>query len=178
MDNEIIETEEMENNNEITEEKVMSKEEYIEKLNNDLEEQKQKTDEYFERLKRNMAEFDNYKKRVTKEKESMYYVVTSDVVANILPILDNFEKALNSKCKDDEYKNGMNMIYTELVSMLDKLGVKAIETIGKTFDPNFHEAVMHEEDDSKGEKEITEEFRKGYMLKDKVIRHSMVKVAN
>ena len=102
MDNENIETEEMENNNEITEEKVMSPEEYIEKLNNDLEEQKQKTDEYFERLKRNMAEFDNYKKRVTKEKESMYYVVTSDVIANILPILDNFEKAVNSNCKDDE----------------------------------------------------------------------------
>ena len=178
MDNEIIETEEMENNNEITEEKVMSPEEYIEKLNNDLEEQKQKTDEYFERLKRNMAEFDNYKKRVTKEKESMYYVVTSDVIANILPILDNFEKALNSKCKDDEYKNGMSMIYTELVSMLDKLGVKEIETVGTTFNPEYHEAVSSVQDETKQPQEIVEVYRKGYMIGEKVIRHAMVVVAN
>ncbi len=157
---------------------VMSDEEYIAKLTSDLDEQKKKTDEYFEHLKRNMAEFDNYKKRMNKEKESMYYTVTADVVSNLLPIIDNFEKALNIDSKDNEYKNGMNMIHTELIEMLNKLGVKEIEALGTTFDPNFHEAVMHEEDEKKGEKEVVEVFRKGYILNDRVIRHSMVKVAN
>ena len=178
MENENVQTNDLENIDEVTEDKVIDKDEYISKLNSDLDEQKKKTDEYFDRLKRNMAEFDNYKKRVGKEKESMYYTITADVVSNLLPILDNFEKALNASCKDKDYKNGMDMIYSELVTMLQKLGVKEIDAIGNTFDPNFHEAVMHEEDSSKGEKEIVEVFRKGYILNDKVIRHSMVKVVN
>ena len=80
--------------------------------------------------------------------------------------------------KDESYKNGMEMIYSELTGLLDKLGIEEIDALGKTFDPNFHEAVMHEEDESKGEKEVVEVFRKGYMINDRVIRHSMVKVAN
>lgn len=170
--------EEVDNNYDQNQDNVIDKDEYIAKLNSDLNEQKKKTDEYFEHLKRNMAEFDNFKKRVNKEKESMYYMVTADIVSNVLPILDNFEKALKAESKDLDYKSGMEMIYNELLAMLKKLGVEEIEALGKTFDPNFHEAVMHEEDDKKGEKEIVEVFRKGYILNDKVIRHSMVKVAN
>ena len=168
----------IENFEEQTQDNSNDKDEYIAKLNSDLNEQKKKTDEYFEHLKRNMAEFDNFKKRVNKEKESMYYMVTADIVSNVLPIIDNFEKALNSESKDPDYKSGMEMIYNELLNMLKKLGVEEIEALSKTFDPNFHEAVMHEEDEQKGEKEIVEVFRKGYILNDKVIRHSMVKVAN
>ena len=108
----------------------------------------------------------------------MYYTITADLISDLLPIIDNFEKALNTECKDKEYKSGMEMIYTELVGLLNKTGVKEIEALGKTFDPNFHEAVMHEEDSKKGEKEIVEVFRKGYIINDRVIRHSMVKVAN
>lgn len=115
---------------------------------------------------------------MNKEKDSMYYTITADLVSNLLPIIDNFEKALRAECKDDSYKNGMEMIYSELTGLLDKLGIEEIEALGKTFDPNFHEAVMHEEDETKGEKEVVEVFRKGYMINDRVIRHSMVKVAN
>lgn len=170
-----IDMEEVENVNDFAE---LSKDDYIQKLESDLDEQKKKTDEFFEHLKRNMAEFDNFKKRVSKEKESMYYTVVSDVVSNILPILDDFEKALNAECKDEEYKNGMNMIYTSFISMLNKMGVEEIDCLGKTFDPNLHEAVMHEEDDTKAEKEIVDVFRKGYSISGRVVRHSMVKVAN
>lgn len=156
----------------------INKDEYIAKLNDDLNEQKKKAEEYFEHLKRNMAEFDNFKKRINKEKDSMYYTITADLVADILPVIDNFEKALNAECKDKNYKNGMEMIYTELKGVLKKLGVEEIEDLGKTFDPNFHEAVMHEEDETKAEKEIVQVFRKGYIINDRIIRHSMVKVAN
>lgn len=173
IDNENLNEEEL-----IDDNQNINKDECIEKLTNDLAEQKKKTDEYYEHLKRNMAEFDNYKKRITKEKDAMYGTITSDVVLEILPIIDNFEKAISSETSDKEYKNGIEMIYNDLLGVLTKLGVKEIEAIGKEFDPNFHEAVMHIEDDTKGEKEIVEVFRKGYKINDKVIRHSMVKVAN
>lgn len=169
---------ELENNDDIKQDGIIDKDEYIAKLNDDLNEQKKKADEYFEHLKRNMAEFDNFKKRINKEKDSMYYTITADLISDLLPIIDNFEKALNTECKDKEYKSGMEMIYTELIGLLNKSGVKEIDALGKTFDPNFHEAVMHEEDDKKGEKEVVEVFRKGYIINDRVIRHSMVKVAN
>lgn len=169
---------ELENNDDIKQGEIIDKDEYIAKLNDDLNEQKKKADEYFEHLKRNMAEFDNFKKRINKEKDSMYYTITADLISDLLPIIDNFEKALNTECKDKEYKSGMEMIYTELIGLLNKSGVKEIDALGRAFDPNFHEAVMHEEDNKKGEKEIVEVFRKGYIINDKVIRHSMVKVAN
>ena len=167
------------------------KEEVLEEINNDkneideitqikeeLSEQTKKADEYYEHLKRNMAEFDNYKKRVTKEKEKLYYTITSDVIADILPIMDNFEKAIDAKTTDESYKNGMEMIYAQLSEVLKKLGLEEIEALKTTFDPNFHEAVMHIEDENFGEKEVIEVLRKGYKIGDKVIRHSMVKVAN
>ncbi|MEG1705258.1 MAG: nucleotide exchange factor GrpE [Clostridia bacterium] len=156
----------------------LNKEEYIAKLNDDLEEQRKKTDEYFEHLKRNMAEFDNFKKRMTKEKETLYKSVTSDIIESLLPIIDNLEQAINSECSDTNFKDGMVMIYNQIKECLEKEGLESIPDIGTTFDPNLHEAVMHEEDEKYGEKEITEVFRKGYKLGDKVIRHTMVKVAN
>jgi len=117
-------------------------------------------------------------KRVTKEKEKLYYTITSDVIADILPIMDNFEKAIDAKTTDDSYKSGMEMIYTQLNEVLKKMGLEEIEALKTTFDPNFHEAVMHIEDENYSEKEVVEVLRKGYKIGDKVIRHSMVKVAN
>lgn len=156
----------------------IDKDEYIAKLNDHLNEQRKKADEYFEHLKRNMAEFDNFKKRMNKEKENLYYTITSDVLAEILPVMDNFEKAITAKTSDKSYKNGMEMIYSQLNETLKKFGLEEIEALKTTFDPNFHEAVMHVEDEKYGEKEVVEVLRKGYKIGDKVIRHSMVKVAN
>lgn len=176
-ENEIVENNEevIDNTDEVSE---LSSEELIEKLNKDLEEQKVKSDEYFEHLKRNMAEFDNYKKRVAKEKEMMYTTITSDIISDLLPIMDNFETALNAESKDESFKDGMKMIYTQVSDTLKKLGLEEIISLNKTFDPNLHEAVMHVEDENFGEKEIIEVFRKGYKIGDKVVRHAMVKVAN
>ena len=151
---------------------------YIAKLNQDLEEQKKKADEYVDSLKRNMAEFDNFKKRMNKEKESLYTSILSDVISNLLPVIDNFEKAKDAECTDETYKTGVSMIYNQLIELLNKQGVEKIPDLGETFDPDIHEAVMSVEDETKGEKEIVEVFRTGYKLKDKVVRHSLVKVAN
>lgn len=150
----------------------------IEKLKAQLKEEKEKSDEYYEHLKRNMAEFDNFKKRISKEKDMMYNTISANVISELLPILDNFEKALNSESTDESYKNGMTMIYGQLIDALNKIGVEEIEALNTTFDPNFHEAVMHVEDENFGEKEVVEVFRKGYKIGDKIIRHAMVKVAN
>lgn len=151
---------------------------YIAKLNQDLEEQKKKADEYVDSLKRNMAEFDNFKKRMNKEKESLYSSILSDVISNLLPVIDNFEKAKDAECIDETYKTGISMIYNQLIELLTKQGVEKIPDLGETFDPEIHEAVMSVIDASKGEKEIVEVFRTGYRMKDKVVRHSLVKVAN
>lgn len=169
IDEEVTDSEDVEN---------LDKDEYIAKLNNDLLEQKKRSDEYFDHLKRNMAEFDNFKKRMQKEKESMYSTIVADFVSELLPVMDNFEKAVDAETKDESYKNGMKMIYSQINDLLKKTGVEEIEALGKEFDPNYHEAVMHIEDDKYKEKEIVEVFRKGYKLGDKVIRHTMVKVAN
>lgn len=156
----------------------LNQEELISKLNEDLAEQTKKADEYFDHLKRNMAEFDNYKKRMSKEKEMLYSTVTSDIVADLLPIMDNFNTALQADSKDISFKDGIKMIYEQLNETLKKLGLEEITSLNTTFDPNLHEAVMHVEDENYGEKEIIEVFRKGYKIGDKVIRHAMVKVAN
>ena len=141
----------------------------IEKLKAQLKEEKEKSDEYYEHLKRNMAEFDNFKKRISKEKDMMYNTISASVISELLPILDNFEKALNSESTDESYKNGMAMIYGQLIDALNKIGVEEIEALNTTFDPNFHEAVMHVEDENFGEKEVVEVFRKGYKIGDKII---------
>ena len=131
-----------------------------------------------DRLKRVAAEFDNYKKRSSKEKEDMYSSIMGDVVSNFLPVIDNLEKAVESKTEDESYKQGVELVLKQFKDVLGANGVKEIETIGKTFDPELHEAVSLVTDESLGEKEIKEEYRKGYMIGNKVIRHSMVVVAN
>lgn len=131
-----------------------------------------------DRLQRTMAEFDNYRKRTEKEKASMYVIGAKEILEKILPVVDNFERGLATAQEGDAFADGMKMIYKQMMTILDDLGVKAIEAVGQPFDPNYHNAVMHVEDESLGENVVAEELQKGYMYKDFVIRHSMVKVAN
>ena len=125
-----------------------------------------------------MAEFDNYRKRTEKEKSSMYIIGARDIVEKMLPIVDNFERGLAQAPEEDPFAEGMKMIYKQMMTAFDEMGVKPIEAVGKEFDPNLHNAVMHVEDESVGENIVVEEFQKGYTYKDFVVRHSMVKVAN
>ena len=126
-----------------------------------------------------MAEFDNYRKRTEKEKASMYIIGAKDIVEKILPIVDNFERGLaTAEGSEDPFVQGMEKIYKQLLTTLDEMGVKPIEAVGTEFNPDFHNAVMHVEDEEAGENIVVEEFQKGYMYKDFVVRHSMVKVAN
>ena len=138
----------------------------------------QKVEELTDRLKRTMAEFDNFRKRTEKEKSSMYIIGARDIVEKMLPIVDNFERGLAQAPEDDPFAEGMKMIYKQMMTAFDEMGVKPIEAVGKEFDPNLHNAVMHVEDESVGENIVVEEFQKGYTYKDFVVRHSMVKVAN
>ena len=125
-----------------------------------------------------MAEFDNYKKRSAKERENIYTDVRVDTVSKFLPVYDNLERALKAETSDEAHKKGVEMTFNQLLDVFKKLGVEEIESVGKTFDPNLHNAVMHVEDEALGENEIVEEFQKGFKVNDKVIRFSMVKVAN
>ena len=138
----------------------------------------QQIEDLTDRLKRSMAEFDNYRKRTEKEKSSMYIIGAKDIVEKMLPIVDNFERGLAQAPEDDPFAEGMKMIYKQMMTAFDEMGVKPIEAVGKDFDPNLHNAVMHVEDESVGENIVLEEFQKGYTYKDFVVRHSMVKVAN
>ena len=138
----------------------------------------EKIAELTDRLQRQMAEFDNFRKRTEKEKSQMYQIGAKDVIEKILPVVDNFERGLAAGDEGDPFVEGMNMIYKQILQMLGDLGVTPIEAIGQTFDPNLHNAVMHTEDDSVGENVIVEELQKGYLYKDNVVRFSMVKVAN
>ena len=156
----------------------LNSEKYIAKLNDDLSEQKKKAEEYYDSLKRNMADFDNFKKRITKERDSLHVSIVSDIIEALLPPIDNFEKALSHECQDEMFKQGMEMIYKQLKDLITKYGVEEIKAMGEVFNPEYHEAVMHISDEQYEEKEILEVLRKGYKLKGKVIRHSMVKVAN
>lgn len=124
------------------------------------------------------AEYDNFRRRSQKEREALYGDVRADVVNKFLPVYDNLERALKQSTEDEAYRKGVEMIMTQFVTTLEKLGVEAIECLGQTFDPNFHNAVMHVDDEEKGENEIVEEFQKGFKMGDKVIRFSVVKVAN
>lgn len=140
-----------------------------------------KAQEINDKLMRTIAEFDNFRKRSEKEKSAMFEIGAKAIIEKILPVLDNFERGLDSISEDEKgsaFAQGIEQIYKQFVAVLDDAGVKVIETVGKEFDPNLHNAVMHVEDDSLGENIIAEEFQKGYMYKDSVVRHSMVKVAN
>ena len=138
-------------------------------------------EELTDRLKRNMAEFDNFRKRTEKEKSAMYEIGAKDVISKILPVVDNFERglaAIPEEMKGTPVEDGMEKIYKQLMKTLEDMGVKPIEAVGKAFDPNFHNAVMHTEDENLGENTVAAEFQKGYTYRDSVIRHSMVQVAN
>ena len=139
----------------------------------------EKIEELTDRVKRQMAEFENFRKRTEKEKAGMYAVGAKDVIEKILPVVDNFERGLDiAEDKEDPFVQGMEKIYKQFLTALDGMGVKAIEAVGNEFNPDFHNAVMHVEDETVGENIVVEEFQKGYMYKDSVVRHSMVKVAN
>ncbi len=142
------------------------------------EEQRKDLEEYEDRIKRMMAEFENFKKRSDKERNGLYNSVMGDVVTALLPVLDNLEKAVEAQTSDEQYKNGVEMCLKQFKEVLEKNGVTEIKSVGETFDPSLHEAVSLVTDDSLGEKIIKEEYRKGYMIGDKVLRHSLVIVAN
>lgn len=146
---------------------------------------KDKKDEQIEeltdKLKRQMAEFDNYRKRTEKEKSGMYEIGAKDVIEKILPVIDNFERGLAAvpeEQKEDSFVTGMEMIYKQMMTTLEGIGVKPIEAVGQEFNPDLHNAVMHIEDEELGENIVAEEFQKGYTYRDNVVRYSMVKVAN
>ncbi len=153
----------------------------IEEVKNKVEEtdkMKQELEETTDRMKRIMAEFENYKKRSTKEREMLYNSILSDIISSFLPVIDNLEKAAEAKTEDENYKQGLELVLKQFKDVLTKFGVEEIKTVGETFDPEVHEAVSSIQDETKGEKEVVQEFRKGYKVGTKVIRHSMVIVAN
>lgn len=152
--------------------------ELLNNLKQKLEEQKAEIDEKDDRLKRLMAEFDNFKKRSAKEREGLYNSIIADIALSLLPVIDNLEKAVSVKTEDNNYKIGVELVLKQFKDVLKSNGITEIDTIGKTFDPELHEAVSSVEDSELGVQEIKEEYRKGYMIGNKVIRHSLVVVAN
>ncbi len=143
------------------------------------QELQEKLDELDDRYKRLYAEFENYKKRTQKESFDKYNYITSDVVTKILPVIDNLQNAVNAKTEDKAYQDGVRMVLDQFNNCLRALNVEEIVAIeGTKFDPEFHEAVQHVDDPNKGQNEIVQEYRKGYKIGNKVIRHSMVIVAN
>lgn len=153
------------------------KDEADEEISIQLAERDKEIAELTDRLLRLQADFMNYKNRIEKEKESIFSYATEDLINRILPILDNFERALENAEADNGFHKGVKMIYDQLIEMLNDSGLKEIECIGEGFDPNFHHAVFMEEAEDIEEGTVLEVLQKGYMLKDKVIRPSMVKVA-
>ncbi|MCI8862792.1 MAG: nucleotide exchange factor GrpE [Lachnospiraceae bacterium] len=163
------------------EQKEKSEKSFLGKKKKKKDPRDEKIEELEDRVKRQMAEFDNFRKRTEKEKSHMYEVGARDVIEKILPVVDNFERGL-AAVPEEERTNpiieGMDKIYKQLMTVLTDLGVAPIEAAGQEFDPNLHNAVMHIEDEELGENIVAEEFQKGYTYKETVIRHSMVKVAN
>ena len=145
------------------------------------EKKDEKIEELTDRVRRQMAEFDNFRKRTEKEKTQMFETGAKSIVEKILPVVDNFERGLAAVTEEEKgspFVEGMEKIYKQMMTMLEEAGVKSIEAVGQEFDPNLHNAVMHIEDEELGENIIAEEFQKGYTYRDSVVRHSMVKVAN
>lgn len=141
----------------------------------------EKIEELTDKLIRQMAEFDNYRKRTEREKSQMYEIGAKDVIEKILAVVDNFDRAMvavKEEQKEDPFVQGMDKIYKHMMTTLEEIGVKPIEAVGKEFDLNLHNAVMHIEDDNYGENIVVDEFQKGYTYRDSVVRHSMVRVAN
>ena len=150
----------------------------LKKLMEEIDSKKAEIEEKDDRLKRLMAEFENFKKRSSKEREGLYNSLIADITSSLLPILDNLEKAVQVKTEDENFKQGIELVLKQFKDVLTSNGVTEIETIGKTFDPELHEAITSVVDENLGPQEIKEEYRKGYMIGNKVIRHSLVVVAN
>lgn len=141
----------------------------------------EKIEELTDKLTRQIAEFDNFRKRTEREKSQMYEIGAKDIIDKILPVVDSFERGLGAvkeEQKEDAFVQGMEKVYKQLMTTLEGIGVTPIDAVGQEFNPDFHNAVMHVEDESFGENTVAEEFQKGYMYRDSVVRHSMVKVAN
>ena len=141
----------------------------------------EKIAELTDRVTRQMAEFDNFRKRTEREKAAMYEIGAKAIVEKLLPVVDNFERGFSTvseEDKDDAFVKGMEMVYKQMMTMLESVDVKPIEAVGKEFNPDLHNAVMHVEDETVGENIVVDEFQKGYTYRDSVVRYSMVKVAN
>ncbi len=150
----------------------------VDELEQELEKLKKENEKYFDHLQRTAAEFDNYKKRVNKEKENIYQLAVGDVVAKYIPVVDSLEKGANIQGMEENMKEGIGLIYKQILDVMTSLNVEVIPTVNEKFDPEFHDAVMHVESEEYDEKTVIEELRRGYKMKDRVIRHAMVKVAN
>ncbi len=175
-------------NEELEEKKETNEQEEKQDIKNEVKQEENKTksestnsnelEELNDRYKRLFAEFENYKKRTQKESLSKRVEITADVVTSILPVVDNLEKAVEVKIENNSYQEGIKLILRQLSDVLKKFGMEEIETVGQQFDPELHEAVSHIEDSEKGSNEIVQEYRKGYKIGTKVVRHAMVVVAN
>lgn len=159
---------------EVTNEEVKQEEKEVKTENTNNDELNELNDRY----KRLFAEFENYKKRTQKESITKRAEITADVVSSILPILDNLEKAVEIKIENNAYQDGIKLILKQLKDILNKFGMEEIETVGSQFDPELHEAVSHIDDNEKGTNEVVQEYRKGYKIGNKVVRHALVVVAN
>ena len=158
-------------NEEVQEVSLANLQEEIEKLKADNE-------KYYEHLQRTAAEFDNYKKRVSKEKEKIYNLAVGDVITKFISVLDNLEKASTAESTDEKLKEGITLIHKQMFDLFTGLNVEKIATVKEEFNPDLHDAVMHIEDKEFGDQEVVEELRSGYKMGDRVLRHAMVKVAN
>lgn len=178
-----IEEDQVEQDQESTEseEEEVIKKSFFKKKEKKKDKKDIQIEELTDRLKRTMAEFDNFRKRTEKEKSAMFDMGAKTIVEKILPVVDNFERGLSAvpeENKEDAFVDGMDKVYKQLMKTLEEAGVKQIEAVGKEFDPNFHNAVMHIENEELEENVVAAEFQKGYTYKDAVVRHSMVQVAN
>ena len=164
-----------------SEETEKTTKEKTKKFKKKKDERDEKIEELSDKLLRQMAEFDNFRKRTEKEKSAMYEIGAKDIIEKLLPVVDNFERGFSAVAEEDKgdaFVTGMEMVYKQLMTMLEGVGVKPIEAVGQEFNPDLHNAVMHVDDEEVGDNIIVEEFQKGYTYRDSVVRYSMVKVAN
>ena len=178
---EVLEDLEKESQADQTEDSVKEAETTEDTASETEEKKDEQIEDLTDRLRRQMAEFENFRKRTEKEKSQMFDMGAKTIVEKVLPVIDNFERGLAAvpeDKKEDAFVVGMDKIYKQFLTTLEEAGVKPIEAVGQEFDPNFHNAVMHVEDEELGENIVAEELQKGYMYRDAVVRHSMVKVAN
>ncbi len=162
---------------EVNQEEIKNEEETLNETSEEKEETKESED-FKDKYLRTLAEFDNFKKRTQKEKGELYDYTLCEVVSKILPVYDTLKLALNHESQDEALKTGLDLTLKQFEKVFSDMNVSEIEALGKTFDPNLHNAVMHIDDENYGEKEIVEVFQVGYKMNEKVIRYSMVKVAN